>query len=83
LRRSQFTINPFPFVKKMLRGEKSGRLECPVEEIEKHLRRLGVPRRFSNIGLYSFNMQQAPASSKDPNRGIQNNQSKNSNDAKR
>jgi hypothetical protein len=38
LRRSQFTRNPFQFVKKMLGDEKSGRLECPREEVEDYLR---------------------------------------------
>ena len=37
-RRAQFTSNPFQFVKKLLGDKRSGRLECPREEVEQHLR---------------------------------------------
>ena len=37
-KRAQFTSNPFQFVKKLLGDKRSGRLDCPKEEVEQHLR---------------------------------------------
>jgi len=37
-RRAQFIANPYKFVSELLGGKKSGRLQCPQEELEKHLR---------------------------------------------
>ena len=37
-KRAQFTSNPFGFVKKLLGDKRSGRLDCPKEEVESYLR---------------------------------------------
>lgn len=37
-KRAQFTAGPFQFIKKLLGDKRSGRLECPREEVEQHLR---------------------------------------------
>ncbi|CAC5377735.1 unnamed protein product [Mytilus coruscus] len=37
-KRSQLTANPFGFIKKLLGDKRSGRLDCPKEEVEHYLR---------------------------------------------
>jgi hypothetical protein len=45
-KRAQFISNPFEFLKKLLGDKRSGRLQCPREEVEKHLREThNDPRR--------------------------------------
>ena len=35
--RASFTANPFRFTKSLLKGEKSGKPDCSIEDIESHL----------------------------------------------
>ena len=37
-KRANFTANPFQFTKKLLGDKRSGRLDCPRQEVEEHLR---------------------------------------------
>jgi hypothetical protein len=38
-KRSQFIKNPFQFTKKLLGDTRSGRLQCPREEVQDYLRK--------------------------------------------
>ena len=37
-KRASFTANPFQFTKKLLEDKRSGRLDCPRQEVEDHLK---------------------------------------------
>jgi hypothetical protein len=50
-KRAQFTSNPFQFMKRLLGDTRSGRLECPKEEVEQHLKETySDPGRDNSLG---------------------------------
>jgi hypothetical protein len=66
-KRSKFVANPFKFTSDLLGGKKSGRFECPREQLEEHLKEThnGSQRR-NSLGQCPQLMDQ-PEPSKDMN----------------
>ena len=46
--RASFTANPFRFTKSLLKGEKSGKPDCSMEDIESHLQQTHSDRQRDN-----------------------------------
>lgn len=60
-KRSQFVRNPFQFTKRLLGDTRSGRLQCPREEVQDHLRKThNDPRREEELGDFPLLVPDEP-----------------------